>query len=146
MKKTLTFNPSAQSGFSYTEVLLSVVLLGILLVPALQALNTAISGSTSNLAARQLKLRSMMEGVLSRPFSALNAETYLPGGNTATSVSAPPLSDDPGATDRRIVVLYRFDAATNALSSNDTGLLYVNVYYEADGSANALNTLAGRWW
>jgi hypothetical protein len=42
--------------------------------------------------------------------------------------------------------LYRFDAATNALSSNDTGLLYVNVYYEADGSANALNTLAGRWW
>jgi len=44
------------------------------------------------------------------------------------------------------MVLYRFDAATNALSSNDTGLLYVSVYYAADGSANALNTLAGRWW
>jgi hypothetical protein len=25
-------------------------------------------------------------------------------------------------------------------------LLYVSVYYAADGSANALNTLAGRWW
>ena len=145
MKKTLTFNPSVQSGFSYAEVLLSVVLLGILLVPAMQALSTAISGSTGNLAARQLTLRSQMEEVLSRPFSALNAETYLPGGNTAASVS-PNFSDALGATDRRIVVLYRFDAATNALSSNDTGLLYVSVYYAADGSANALNTLAGRWW
>jgi hypothetical protein len=146
MKKTLTFNPSAQSGFFYAEVLLSVLLLGILLVPALQALNTAISGSTSNLAARQLMLRSKMEEVLSQPFSALYAQTYLPGGNTASSVSTN-FSDPSGATDRRVVVLYRFDAATNALSINDTtGLVQVNVYYEADGSANALNTLAGRWW
>jgi hypothetical protein len=146
MKKTLTFNPSAQSGFFYAEVLLSVLLLGILLVPALQALNTAISGSTSNLAVRQLMLRSKMEEVLSQPFSALYAQTYLVGGNTASSVSAPPLSDPSGASDRRVVVLFRFDAASNVLSSNDTGLVQVNVYYEADGSANALNTLAGRWW
>lgn len=143
MKKTLTFNSSAQSGFFYAEVLLSVLLLGILLVPAMQALNTAISGSTSNLAARQLMLRSKMEEVLSQPFSKLYAETYLTG-NTASSVST--TFSDPSATDRRVVVLFRFDAASNVLSSNDTGLLYVNVYYEADGSANALNTLAGRWW
>jgi hypothetical protein len=143
MKKTLTFNSSAQSGFFYAEVLLSVLLLGILLVPAMRALNTAISGSSGNLAARQLKLRSMMEEVLSQPFSALYAETYLTG-NTASSVST--TFSDPSATDRRVVVLFRFDAASNVLSSNDTGLLYVNVYYEADGSANALNTLAGRWW
>jgi Tfp pilus assembly protein PilE len=145
MKKTLTFNPSAQSGFFYAEVLLSVLLLGILLVPAMQALNTAISGSTSNLAARQLMLRSKMEEVLSQPFSALYAQTYLVGGNTASSVSAT-FSDGPSATDRRVAVLFRFDAASNVLSSNDTGLVQVNVYYEADGSANALNTLAGRWW
>lgn len=145
MKKTLTFNPSAQSGFSYAEVLLSVVLLGILLVPALQALNTAISGSTGNLSARQLALRSKTEEVLSRPFSALDAETQPPGTNTTTSVSAT-FSDAAGATDRRVVVLYRYDAATNALSPTDKGLLYVSVYYEADGSAHALNTLAGRWW
>src|SRR5450759_5184725 len=146
MKKTLTFNPSAQSGFFYAEVLLSVLLLGILLVPALQALNTAISGSTSNLATRQFMLRSKMEEVLSQPFSALYAQTYLVGGNTVSSVSAPPLSDASGATDRRVVVLFRFDAASNVLSSKDTGLVQVNVYYETDGSANALNTLAGRWW
>ena len=144
MKKTLTFNSSAQSGFFYAEILLSVLLLGILLVPALQALNTAISGSTSNLAAQQLMLRSKMEEVLSQPYSALKAENTLVG-NTTTSVSTK-FSDGSGAANRRIVVLYRFDAATNALSGNDTGLVQVNVYYEADGSANALNTLAGRWW
>lgn len=139
-KNTLTCHPSVQSGFSYAEVLVSVVLLGILLVPAMEALSTAISGSTGNVAERQLALRSKMEEVLSQPFSALNAETYLPGGNTVSSVSAT-FSDA-----SRAVVLYRFDAASNVLSSSDTGLLFVSVYYAADGSASALNTLAGRWW
>ena len=55
-------------------------------------------------------------------------------------------SDATGVTDRRVVVFYRYDVATNALSANDTGLLLVSVYYETDGSGNALNTLAGRWW
>lgn len=131
-------------GFSYAEILLSVVLLAVLLVPALQSLNSAILGSGNNLAARQLSLRSKMEEVLSNPFGPLYAETYLSGGNT-TSVSAN-FSEASGTPDRRVVVLYRFDAGTNALSSNDTGLLWVSVYFEADGSANALSTLAGRWW
>ncbi len=137
----------AHRGFSYAEVLLSVMLLAILLVPAMQALSTAISGSTNNVGARQLALRSKMEAVLSRPFSALYAETALVGGNTLTSVS-PNFSDTAGATDRRIVVLYRYDPATNALSPTDTGVLFVSVYYEdeTEDSANALNTLAGRWW
>ena len=135
-----------QRGFSYAEVLLSVLLIAILLVPALQALTGAIAGSSSNLAARQFALRGKLEEVLSQPFRKLYAETYLAGGNTATSVSAPPLSDPAGITYRRVLVLYRFDAATGALSTNDTGLLYVSVYYEADGSGSALNTLAGRWW
>ena len=55
-------------------------------------------------------------------------------------------SDAAGAPDRRVVVLYRYDVATKALSSNDTGLLYVNTYYEAEGAANGLSTLVGRWW
>lgn len=139
-KKTPTFDASAQSGFSYTEVLVSVVLLGILLVPAMEALSTAISGSSGNSAERQLALRSKMEEVLSQPFNTLYAETYPPGTNTVSSVSAT-FSDA-----SRAVVLYRFDAASNVLSNDDTGLLFVSVYYAADGSANALNTLAGRWW
>jgi len=138
---------TSQFGFSYAEVLLSVVLLAILLVPALQALNAGITGSSvsTGLAARELHLRSKMEEVLSKPYPVLYAETAVSGGNTATSVSTH-YSDASGATDRRVVVFYRFDATTNALSANDTGLLYVNIYYEAEGSANALNTLVGRWW
>jgi hypothetical protein len=134
-----------QRGFSYAEVLLSIMLLVILLVPALRAMNSAIAGSNLNLAGDQLALRSKLEEVLSKPFGTLYAETYLTGANTTTAVSTN-LSDVSGAVDRRVVVLYRFDAASNALSSADTGLLYVSVYFEADGGASALNTLTGRWW
>lgn len=145
MPTPLILNRSLQRGFSYAEVLLSVMLLAILLVPALQALSMAIAGGSSNLAVRQLSLRTKMEEVLSKPFGPLYAETYLSGGNTTASVSAN-FSDASGVADRRVVVFYRFDAATNALSVNNTGLLYVAVYFEAEGSANVLNTLVGRWW
>ena len=132
-------------GFSYVEILLSVVLLTVLLVPALQALQTGIAGGqNSSLAARQLTLRDKMEQVLAKPFADLYAQTYLAGGNT-TSANGP-FSDPAGAPDRRNVVLYRYDASTQALSANDTGLVFVSVYYEAEGSANGLNTLVGRWW
>ncbi len=136
---------SVQRGFSYTEVLLSVVLLAILLVPAMQALNSAILGSSSNLAARQLALRNKMEEVLSKPYQTLYAETSASGGNTTTSISAA-FSDASGSIDRRIVVLYRLDTTTNSLSATDTGVLYASVYFANDGNANALNTLVGRWW
>ena len=132
-------------GFSYIEVLVSVVLLAVCLVPALQALQTGISGgATPSMAARPLLLHAKMEEVLSNPFPELYADTYGAGGNTAGI--NPTYSDAAGATDRRVVVMYRFDVATDALSSGDTGLLFVSVYYATDGSANALTTLAGRWW
>lgn len=130
-----------QRGFSYAEVLLSVILLAILLVPAMQALNTAILGGSNNLAAKQLSLRSKMEEVLGHPFN----ELYSKASTTSTS-TASSLSDASGTVDRRVVVLYRYDVTTDAISTNDTGLIYVSVYYEAEGSANALNTLVGRWW
>lgn len=140
------FNPiRRQRGVFYVEVLLSVLLLAILLVPALQSLNTGIMGATGNMAAKQLNLRNKMEEVLSKPFGQLYAETYLPGGNTSTSFSAS-FSDAAGSADRRVVVLYRYDISTKAVSSNDTGLTYISVYYENEGSAGALNTLAGKWW
>ena len=136
-----------QRGFSYVEVLLSVVLLAVLLVPALEALQSGIAGGQgAALAARQLALRDRMEQVLARPFYDLYRETYPPGSNT-TSVRAT-FSDPVDAPDRRVVVLHRYNASAvpPAWSANDTGLLFVRVYYEADGPANALNTLVGRWW
>ena len=145
MDKSAISGRPLQGGFAYAEVLLSVLLLSILLVPALGALSTGISGNGSSLAARQFALRSKAEEALATPFGRLYAETYLPGGNTTTSLSSTH-SDAVGTVQRRVVVLYRYDIATNALSSNDTGLLYVHTYYEAEGATNGLSTLVGRWW
>ena len=137
--------PLKQNGFTYVEVVLSVVLLAVLLVPAMQALQTGISGGvTPTFATSAPTLRAKMEEVLAIPFGDLYAETYLPGGNTA-AINAT-YSDAPAAVNRRVVVLYRYNAIAKALSASDTGLLYVSVYYQSEGSASALNTLLGRWW
>ena len=137
---------NAQRGFSYVEVLLSVVLLAVLLVPALEALQTAVAGNqNAALAGRHLALQDKMERVLSRPFADLYAQTYSPGGNSATAASAS-LSDPVGTPQRRNVVLYRYDASAQALSAGDTGLIFVAVYYENEPVDRALTTLVGRWW
>ena len=137
---------NAQRGFSYVEVLLSVVLLAVLLVPALEALQTAVAGNqNAALAVRDLALQDKMERVLARPFADLYRQTYAPGGNTTTSVSAS-LSDPVGTPHRRNVVLYRYDASAKALSAADTGLVFVAVYYENEPADRALTTLIGRWW
>lgn len=137
---------NGQRGFSYVEILLSVVLLAVLLVPALEALQSAVAGNqNAALAGRELALQDKMERVLARPFAELYAQTYAAGGNTPTSVSVS-LSDSAGAPARRNVVLYRYDAAAAAPSAADTGLLAVTVYYESEGADRALSTLVGRWW
>jgi hypothetical protein len=133
-------------GFSYVEILLSVTLVAVLLVPALEALQAAIAGRPSVAAMPgSLAAQSKMEEVLAAPFAKIYGETYVAGGNTAASVSAL-FSDASGTPNRRVVTIYRYDASTKALSSADTGLAYVSVYYEADGPSRALATLVGRWW
>jgi prepilin-type N-terminal cleavage/methylation domain-containing protein len=135
---------SVQRGFTYVEILLSVVLLAVLLVPALESLQTAVTaGQGANVLARELALRDMMERVLARQFTQLNAETFA-SGNTTTSVSVL-LSDPVGDPNRRNVVVYRYDGEKGERSDADTGLVRVLVYYESEGPARALSTLASRW-
>jgi hypothetical protein len=146
MMQRFVLSQRRQDAFTYTEVLLSVALMAILLVPALGALQTGITGGSGSLANRQLALREKLETVLASPFGNVYAETYIAGANTSSSISTI-YSDATGSSpDRRLVVLYRYDASTNALSADDTGLVFVSVYYESEGAARALNTLAGRWW
>lgn len=134
------------AGFSYVEILLSIVLVGVLLVPALEALQGAIAGTPASPAGpTPAALHAKLEQVVAAPFSKLYAETYATGGNTTTSASAA-FSDASGATPRRIVVIYRYDALLRTLAIADTGLVHVSVYYEAEGPAGAVNTLVGRWW
>ena len=134
-----------QRGFSYVEVLLSVVLLAVLLVPALEALQSGVADNHSySLATRQFRLKAKMEEVAAKPFAALYSQPYLPGGNT-TSVNAS-LSDPVGAPERRNVVVYRYSPSSPGLSSADTGVLFVAVYYAGETPAAGLSTLVGRWW
>lgn len=129
-------------GLAYIEVMVALVLVVMALVPALSALQGSVRGSQvlGAIAARDTSLRGKMEEVMSLPFDTLNAETFLTGGNTTSSVSAA-LSDAAGA-ERRIVILYRTDGSV--LSSADTGLVRVRVAYEAGGTA--LETLKAKWW
>lgn len=130
------------SGFAYVEVLVALALVVAALVPALQALQSGVRGSSSlaDIASRDAALRAKMEEVLAKPFDTLNAQTYLSGGNTSSSVSA--ALSDPAVAPRRIVILYRTDGSI--VSSADTGLLRVRVAWEAGGTA--LETLKAKWW
>lgn len=130
-------------GISYVEVVVATAVLAVALVPALDALQSGIGGSVVHASQMQVqqRLRDKMEEVLVRPFGSLYAMTYAAGGNLPAAVQAE-LSDPAGATDRRIVNLYRVDGA--APSTADSGLLRIRVAYEnGDG---VLETLKGRWW
>ena len=142
MRNRLPQRHCRSAGVAYTEVLVALVLVMVALVPALEALRPGVMASRvlASVAARDATLRAKMEEVLAKPFSVLDAETQLAGGNTTTSVSAA-LSDGAGP-ERRIVILYRTDGT--ALSGADTGLLRVRVAFEAGGSA--LETLRSKWW
>ena len=87
--------------------MVALVVVVIALVPALNAMQLGLRGSQllGAIAVRDTSLRGKMEEVMARPFDTLNAETFLSGGNTTTSVSSA-LSDAAGA-ERRIVILYR---------------------------------------
>lgn len=130
-------------GISYVEVVVATAVLAIGLVPALDALQAGIVGGAVHASEIQTsqRLRDKMEEVLARPFGNLYALTYATGGNQPTAVQAE-LSDPTGSAGRRIVNLYRVDAASP--SSADTGLLRIRVAYES--GAGAIETLKGRWW
>jgi type II secretory pathway component PulJ len=147
MGRPLATTRTIHRGFSYVEVLVAVVLMVALLVPAMQSLQSGLAGTQSAaLLARELNLRAKMESVLAMPFGKLYAETYAAGGNSGSISDS--FSDPVGTPDRRNVVLYRYDPSNGAVnpSSSDTGLLLIAVYYEADGPANGITTLLGRWW
>lgn len=136
--------PLRGRGFGYVEVLVSLVLLGVLLVPALNAVTAAVRGTAAQTPDRHSYLRGKMEEVLAKPFADLYAVASTANMTTVNTA----LSDASGIPNRRLVVLYRFSSSTNTLTSSASDLVAIKVYYEADGSATelALHSLAGKWW
>ena len=130
-----------QRGFTYLEVLVSMLLIAIVLVPALDALQSGIQAGTLHreAAVSRALLAGRLEQTLSEPFSRLSELASLAGGLDSV-VDA--LSDAPGTTNRRLVHLAHYDAETQTFSGTETGLLWVRVVLEENGET--LETLSAR--
>lgn len=120
-----------QSGMTYPEVMLAVLLLSILLVPTMDALRTAVRGSDIHTKATidHYLLIAKMEAVLARPYSELAA---LAGDESiATSLSDSVISSDGRSLQRQVYIAPHdadnADADDNLRTGVDPGIIWVKV-------------------
>jgi len=131
-----------QAGLTYLETLVATLILLIGLVPALDALRSAVMGTGSNEAyvAAQYRLGGRLEGVLSEPFASLDAAA-LAAGNYQTPSS---YSEPPGTPGRVLIYLARYDGDDadgngDPFNGGDEGLLWVQA--EVENTPYTLETL-----
>ncbi len=96
------------AGFSYVEVLIAIVLLAIILVPAMQAIQTGIKGTEMHALAtdQHYALLGKMEEILAENYDSLLSAAETAGSNTVASS----YSDPAGTADRKRVYLALYDA------------------------------------
>ena len=131
-----------QFGLTLVEVLITMVLLTVLLVPAMRALQSSVVGAEvhADLATDEFRLVSRMEELLAEPFGNLEDAAMAAGGSTiATSYS-----DAAGPPGRLIVYLSAYDgdnadADDNVFTGTDSGLLWIRV--EAEDTVHELYTI-----
>ncbi len=132
-----------QSGFSYVEVLVVVIIIAATVVPATDALRGAMNTAAADTAAtvNHYRLVGKLEEVLSRPFAVLSPQAA--GPSTATAYS-----DGLGVNNRRLVFISAYDgdnadADNDPFTGTDTGLLWIRV--EIEGTASAVQSLLSVW-
>lgn len=131
-----------QAGLTLVEVLVAMMLLAIVLVPAIQALQTGIVGTDvhADIADNQLRLTSRIEELLAEPYSNL-ADAAAAAGSPSMPTS---YSDAAGPPGRLIVYLSEADgdnadADNDLFTGTDAGLMWLRV--EVEGSVLSLQTL-----
>lgn len=137
--------PGNQTGASYIEVLAAVVLLGVALVPMMDAMHAAsMSAEQQELhVAEQYRLSAKLEEVLAEPFPALASAAAAAGSETT-----PTSYSDPGGTaNQRLVYLSLYDADNadaddDPFTGTDAGLIWVRV--EISGSVLAIESLVAQ--
>jgi type II secretory pathway pseudopilin PulG len=124
-----------QAGFSYMELLVATLLIVIMLVPALEAMQSGIQGSGvhTQLAQNQYRMISKMEETLALPFAQLLEQADLVADPTVLIPA--PYSDTAGTEFRRLVYLARYDGDNadgndNPFNGTDEGLLWLRVTIE----------------
>lgn len=149
-----SYNNPQQKGFSYVEVLVATTLIAIVLVPAMNALQTGILSAKvhKTLTTEQYARLKKIEELEAEPFTNLLTVAK----STASNIIDTSYSDAAGTTSRNLVYIALYDADadpftitdSNADNDNDlyTGntanLLWVKVITE--GSAQGLETLISR--
>lgn len=117
------------------ELLIATLLIVILLVPALDAMQSGIQGSGVHrqLAENHYRMISKMEQTLALPFADLLEQADLVADPTV--LIPPPYSDPAGTESRRLVYLARYDGDNadgndNPFNGTDEGLLWLRVTIE----------------
>lgn len=136
---------SKQAGLTLVEVLVAVVLLAILLVPAIQALQTGVVGADvhGDVASSHFRLTSRLEEVLAEPFVDL-ANAALAAGAATTESS---YSDAAGPPGRVLVFLSLYDgdnadADNNPFTGTDDDLIWARV--DIEDSVYTMQTVIAR--
>ena len=131
-----------ESGLTLVEVLVATVLLAILLIPAINALQTSAVGADvhRDLANDQFRLTSSLEELLAEPFADLEAAAFAAGSPTVETTYSEP-SGSPG---RLVVYLSPCDGDnadndSDLFTGTDDGILWLRV--EAEGTVHSLQTI-----
>jgi hypothetical protein len=134
-----------QRGLSYVEILIAMTILVVGLVPALDALRSATSGSELGeaIVTDQFRVSGALEDVLAEPFDDLDAAALV-AGSPATPSN---YSEAPGTPGRLLIYLARYDGDDadsdgNSFTGGDEGLLWVRA--EIEGTQLANETLVSR--
>ncbi len=136
---------SRQSGLTLVEVLVSLTLLAILLIPAITALQTGIVGADvhADVAARHLLMRSRLDQLLNEPYDAVEQAAIAAGSSSNPSA----YSDTAGTPNRLLVYLSNYDGDDadkdgDPFTGGDAGLLWLRI--EVEGATGSLETIRAR--
>ncbi len=131
-----------QLGLTLVEVLVAVTLLTILLVPAMRALQTSVTGAGvhSDLASSHFRLTSRLEELLAEPFVDLSDAAIAAGAPTTETI----YSEAAGPPGRLIVYLSLYDGDNadtddDPFTGTDADLLWVRV--DIEDTVHTLETI-----
>lgn len=138
---------TGMAGFSYVEVMVSMVLIAMALVPAMDALLPGIQGSGIHQARSEdhYRLLARIEEILAQPVASLDAAA-LAAGSPATPAYSDVYTYPNGRQITRNIFLSRYDgdnadADNDPFTGTDEGLLWVRGVIA--GSTLTFETLTG---
>ena len=131
-----------QHGLTLVEVLVTIALLAVLLVPVVNALTTSSQGAEVHreLASNQFRLTSRLEELLAEPFADLEMAA-LAAGSPQTPTT---YSETAGVPGRLVVYLSacdgdNADADDDLFTGTDDGILWIRV--EVEDTVHDLRTI-----